>query len=343
MISGLMCYVICCSCCRCGMDNYFRVHVHHGGHFVSGDRSKYLGYVSLWNCDPDRWSYFELLDIAKEMHYPEIDSMWYKGWKNELKHLSDDKGALQLAKIAAAKGAAHFYLLHTVSQPDIVRSLPCGNYNAQFMGKNDGPGDGGREDIGPKNVGHGTAQTNIVLDEATENVGLENVGPENTGQETAETNTKNAGQEQEDGEAKEDGTAQTNIVVDEATENEQEDGEAEEDGTNYDNDDSALKVRFDDSDDDHIEEDLFGCERKIANANTDATNPEAINVDANTEPVAAENAAETVATNPEATNAAEPVAAENVIDANTQTESQNRSKKKEAGHQRNKLLIQLRV
>ncbi|KAK7268051.1 hypothetical protein RIF29_20735 [Crotalaria pallida] len=79
----------------------------------------------------------------------------------ELQRMVKEIGALalsahQLAKIVAAKGAAHLYLLHIVSQPDIVRSLPCGNYNVEFMGKDDGLGDGGPEDIRPENVGHGT-------------------------------------------------------------------------------------------------------------------------------------------------------------------------------------------
>ncbi|KAK7244203.1 hypothetical protein RIF29_39021 [Crotalaria pallida] len=108
-----------------GMDNYFRVHVHHGGHFVSGNRSLYLGHVSLWYCDPDRWSFFEIFDIAREMNYEEVETIWYKDLDNNIQQIVDDEGAGEVANIAMAKGPAHLYLLHPVSQPVLIGELPA--------------------------------------------------------------------------------------------------------------------------------------------------------------------------------------------------------------------------
>ncbi|KAK7258677.1 hypothetical protein RIF29_24259 [Crotalaria pallida] len=194
--------------------------------------------------------------------------MWYKGWRNELKQLRDDKDALQIAKIAATKGATHLYLLHAKPQPDLVRSFPpsgpYGNYNAESMGKEDGPSQGGAEDIGPEIVEHETTETDIVGDEGSQipnRVEITDVLFDN----------ENHGE-----------------VTDNAND-EQEDVEAEEDGTNYDSDDSALKVRFNDSDDDQIEEDSFGYVGK-PDPNLDANTDPNLNVNpdpdlhANTDP-----------------------------------------------------------
>ncbi|KAK7289775.1 hypothetical protein RIF29_03704 [Crotalaria pallida] len=73
------------------MDNYFRVHVHHGGHFVGGNRSLYLGHISLWNFDPCRWSFFEMFDIAREMNYEEVETIWYKDLDNNIQQIVDDE------------------------------------------------------------------------------------------------------------------------------------------------------------------------------------------------------------------------------------------------------------
>ncbi|KAK7289571.1 hypothetical protein RIF29_03305 [Crotalaria pallida] len=175
--------------------------------------------------------------------------MWYKGWRNEVKQLRDDKGALQIAKIARSKGAAHLYLLHPVSQPDVVRSLPCANYDAET-------------DIRPVEI----AETDIVGEEGSQ-------APNRV--ETAD------------------------VLFD---------NEAEEDGTNYDSDDSALKFRFNDSDDDIIEEDFFGNLHPNLDANIDANldpNPTA-NPSANPSPNPTTNIAAIPDPNPTANPAGNP-------------------------------------
>ncbi|KAK7267007.1 hypothetical protein RIF29_19670 [Crotalaria pallida] len=103
------------------MDHYFKVGVHHGGHFVSPE--KYLGDYAVWNINPDTWSYFELLGILKELAYPVMESMWYRDGK-EIKKLVDDGGAAEMEKISRARGIVDFYVIHPVSIPKELRMLP---------------------------------------------------------------------------------------------------------------------------------------------------------------------------------------------------------------------------
>jgi len=56
-------------------------------------------------CDLDRWSYFEIMGILREMGYVNIKDLWYKVSKsvvleNNLKMLSDDMGAMHMVNIA---------------------------------------------------------------------------------------------------------------------------------------------------------------------------------------------------------------------------------------------------
>jgi len=59
-------------------DQRFEVVVHHGGHFATNEYFKYIGGETInWSCDPDRWSYFEVLGTIKEMRYISIKGLWY--------------------------------------------------------------------------------------------------------------------------------------------------------------------------------------------------------------------------------------------------------------------------
>nr|XP_027191059.1 uncharacterized protein LOC101498519 [Cicer arietinum] len=64
------------------MDVFF-VDVHHGGYFLDDTMEVYQGKVSNWKCDADRWSYFEIFDIIKQMRYPEVISIWYEAYDEE--------------------------------------------------------------------------------------------------------------------------------------------------------------------------------------------------------------------------------------------------------------------
>lgn len=69
----------------------FYVDFHHGRYF---DHNAYVeGEVSNWKCDRDRWSYFEISGIVKEMEYPWVLEMWYD-FAGQLKCLEDDYGVI---------------------------------------------------------------------------------------------------------------------------------------------------------------------------------------------------------------------------------------------------------
>ncbi|TKY72034.1 MATE efflux family protein 5 [Spatholobus suberectus] len=82
------------------MDEHFNVVVRHGGKFVRRGQMEYVGIETEWSCIADRWSYFEVVGILKEIGYPCVEGMWYKiGGKQlevGLKEFKDDKGVLEM-------------------------------------------------------------------------------------------------------------------------------------------------------------------------------------------------------------------------------------------------------
>jgi len=58
------------------MDENFEV-VFHGGRFVNDGSLKYIRESSILSCDPDRWSYFEIMSILREMGYVNVKELWY--------------------------------------------------------------------------------------------------------------------------------------------------------------------------------------------------------------------------------------------------------------------------
>ena len=56
------------------------------------------GETTILSCDPDRWSYFEVLSILREMGYVGGNDLWYcvgggSILEDMLELLSDDRGA----------------------------------------------------------------------------------------------------------------------------------------------------------------------------------------------------------------------------------------------------------
>ncbi|KAK7290429.1 hypothetical protein RIF29_04851 [Crotalaria pallida] len=260
-----------------GMEKYFRVHVHYGGHFVSGNRSLYLGHVSLWNCDPDRWSFFEVFDIAKEMNYEEVETIWYKYLDNNIQQIVDDEGAGEVANIAMAKGSAHLYLLHPVSQLEPVGMIPAS---------------------GPENNDYEVVE---IEENGRRIIDLTCNGPEgDTGPQEERNKTANTAKK-----AKKSKVRCPAPIVEE----DEEQGEEEEVEKN---DGSALKVRFDDSDDEDIEKDFFDTATSKA---TKPNAPEPMQADASTtapEPMQGDAATglepTNVSTNPQANESTNPEA-----------------------------------
>ena len=61
------------------MGDIFNMHMHHGGTFQRYPQVKYIGMkVDVWdNRDPDFISYFELVDMVKELGYDMVSRIWY--------------------------------------------------------------------------------------------------------------------------------------------------------------------------------------------------------------------------------------------------------------------------
>jgi len=82
-------------------DSHFEVVFHHGGRFKSNGSLQYVGQLSILACDPNKWSYFEILDILEEMGYANVKEIWYvvgggSVWEGRLELLSDDQGACHM-------------------------------------------------------------------------------------------------------------------------------------------------------------------------------------------------------------------------------------------------------
>ena len=113
--------------------------LHHGGHFIQNGSLIYSdGETTTWVCDPDWWSFFEIIGKLKEMGYHLVKELWYKVGKgsvleNKLKLLSDDKGALHMVNIARRNGNVHLFVVHTVSEAEVFDNFleyyPLGDDN----------------------------------------------------------------------------------------------------------------------------------------------------------------------------------------------------------------------
>jgi len=108
-------------------DDRFEVVVHHGGYFERNEvRWSYSnGLTSTLACDPDRWSYFEIMGILREMGYVNIKDLWYnvsrsEVLENNLKNLTDDMSAMQMVRFARRNGQVHMYVNHSISEAEVV-------------------------------------------------------------------------------------------------------------------------------------------------------------------------------------------------------------------------------
>ncbi|RDY13995.1 hypothetical protein CR513_01001, partial [Mucuna pruriens] len=82
------------------MEDYFEVVVHHGGHFVN---RKKLDYLGTWN----------------------ISQVWRCGISliKGLKASINDNGAMKIINITKVQGKLYLFILHLVSQPNIIDNV----------------------------------------------------------------------------------------------------------------------------------------------------------------------------------------------------------------------------
>jgi len=121
------------------MEENFEVVVHHMGVFKEFLHTGYEGLEITWLCDPERWSYFEVLGNLEVMGYTEIDSMWfYDPYLAPGMHcLYDDNGSNRVRFIAQSDGRAHIYVVHCISQPEIIENLEYNMADVELESEND--------------------------------------------------------------------------------------------------------------------------------------------------------------------------------------------------------------
>ncbi|MCI37946.1 hypothetical protein A2U01_0059173, partial [Trifolium medium] len=94
------------------------VHFHHGGQFVD-DNGTYVGSFKKNKCDYDVCGYFEIVDLVTKLGYIEIGEIWYD-FAGQLKPLTDDFAAIEVANWARTNGKVDVYVVHPITQPDFV-------------------------------------------------------------------------------------------------------------------------------------------------------------------------------------------------------------------------------
>jgi len=109
-------------------DENFEVVFHHGGRFVNEGSLKYVGDSSTLLCDPDRWSFFEIMSILREMGYVNVKELWFSVGggsvlEGRLELLNDDRGVCHMVNIATLNGQVHLYVVHFVCEPQVVHMI----------------------------------------------------------------------------------------------------------------------------------------------------------------------------------------------------------------------------
>jgi len=103
-------------------DDSFEVVVHHGGLFKQHGPINYIGgETTVWGCDPDRWSYFEVIGEIREMGYVNVKELWY-AIENAMYKLEDDKSAINMMHITKHYGQVHMFVVHGISEAEVVEN-----------------------------------------------------------------------------------------------------------------------------------------------------------------------------------------------------------------------------
>jgi len=106
----------------------FEVVVHHSGHFISYGKLEYDGEITTWFCDPDTWGYFEVIVGLKEIGNVSLKELWYclgggTVLEDKLELLCNDKGATHTKNLARLNGAVHLYVVHEMTEPEIINMI----------------------------------------------------------------------------------------------------------------------------------------------------------------------------------------------------------------------------
>ncbi|CAJ2678961.1 unnamed protein product [Trifolium pratense] len=97
-------------------DSRFICKIRYGGCFSNKNNLDYVGKETEWNCDSDRWSYWELTSILEDkgVNSAHILGMWYNDPREVLglglRDIKDDKGAFDMIKIAQQHGTVDVFV-----------------------------------------------------------------------------------------------------------------------------------------------------------------------------------------------------------------------------------------
>ncbi|XP_017431812.1 uncharacterized protein LOC108339180 [Vigna angularis] len=212
---------------------------HHRGKFLNDGSFRYHGGdTSTLVVDIDRWSYFEILAILREMRYINVKELWYSlggcVLEDRLELLSDDIRAMHIVSIALLNGKAHLFVVHMVSELDYINML---QYDVAEQGEDgedsEGQGEGGEDsevgEVGEDGEGADDGEVGDVGDDGhwTEDGLFVEVGEDGQGADDGEVGeVGDVGEVGEEGEGGDDGeVGQVGDVVEVG-----EDGEGADDG-----------------------------------------------------------------------------------------------------------------
>jgi len=129
-------------------NDFFEMVVHHVTILLNNGSLEYIRDISMWSCDLDRWSYFEVVDIVKQIGYVAIKELWYViglgsllGKRFHL--LCNDTGAMDIVHIGKQWGQVHLFVIHTISTAKIVEMLEYpveDNIQENYEGEGQGGG-----------------------------------------------------------------------------------------------------------------------------------------------------------------------------------------------------------
>ncbi|KAI5447377.1 hypothetical protein KIW84_015008 [Lathyrus oleraceus] len=119
------------------MDEYVHVVIHHGFFFSEGDESSYGGSVAKVKCDVDKWGYFEVLWIIKELGYEKSGTVIYKDPTVDLFTLSDDKGAQEIVDLYDETDNIAKIVVNVDETEDVIGNLVEDVLNGKVDGVSD--------------------------------------------------------------------------------------------------------------------------------------------------------------------------------------------------------------
>ncbi|WVZ08557.1 hypothetical protein V8G54_021903 [Vigna mungo] len=94
----------------------------------AGSYLKYEGKIETMYFDPDVWNYFVVVSVVKSLRYDGFKELWYyvgcgPVLDDRLEALTDDVCVMQMVTFAHLNGRIHLYVVHIVSEPDVIHMI----------------------------------------------------------------------------------------------------------------------------------------------------------------------------------------------------------------------------